>query len=94
MGQGSPNQHICHFKAQTGNMVTNDSILACLFIGTLKGIAIELLMKLPEGSIHSWSELRSFLTRLFEDGSEIAMPALLALKQEKKGPIKVFIERF
>jgi len=40
-GKGSPNQHIYYFKSQTGNVVSNDAILACLFIGTLKGITFE-----------------------------------------------------
>jgi len=50
-GKGSPNQHIYYFKSQTGNVVDNDAILARLFIGTLKGLAFEWFMKLPEGSI-------------------------------------------
>jgi len=40
-GKGSPNQHRYYFKSQTGNVVSNDAILARLFIGTLKGIAFE-----------------------------------------------------
>jgi len=55
-GKGSPNQHIYYFKSQTGNVVDNDTILACLFIGTLKGLAFELFMKLPEGSIKNWDD--------------------------------------
>jgi len=39
--KGSPNQHIYYFKSQTENVVSNDVILSCLFIGTLKGIAFE-----------------------------------------------------
>jgi len=50
-GKGSPNQHIYHFKSQTGNVVSNDAILPRLFIGTLKGIAFEWFMKPPEGFI-------------------------------------------
>jgi len=49
--KGSPNQHICYFKSQTGNVVSNDAIMAHLFIGTLKGVAFEWFMKLPIGSI-------------------------------------------
>jgi len=50
-GNGSPNQHIYYFKSQTWNVLSNDVILARLFIGTLKGIAFEWFMKLPEGPI-------------------------------------------
>jgi len=37
-GKGSPNQHVYYIKSRTGNVVSNDAILVCLFIGTLKGI--------------------------------------------------------
>ena len=81
-GKGSPNQHIYYFKSQTRNVVDNDAILARLFIGTLKGLAFEWFMKLPEGSIKNWGDLEKlFLTRFFEDDSEITMPTLLAMKQ-------------
>jgi len=40
-GKESPNQHIYYFNFQTKNVVSNDAILACLFISTLKGIAFE-----------------------------------------------------
>ena len=50
-GKGSPNQHIYYFKSQTEIAVSNDAIMAHLFIGTLKGIAFEWFMKLPANSI-------------------------------------------
>jgi len=40
-GKGSPNQHIYYFKFQTRNPVSKDSIMAHLFIGTLKEVAFE-----------------------------------------------------
>ena len=94
-GKGSPNQHIYYFKSQTGNVVDNDAILARLFIGTLKGLAFEWFMKLPEGSIKNWGDLEKlFLTRFFEDDSEVTMPTLLATKQRKGESVKSFVERF
>ena len=57
-------------------------ILARLVIGTLKGLAFEWFMKLPEGSIKNWGDLEKlFLTRFFEDDSEITMLTLLATLQ-------------
>ena len=35
-----------------------------------------------------------FLTRFFEDDSEITMPTLLATKQRKGDSVKIFVERF
>ena len=43
-GKGPPNQHIYYFKSQTGNVVDNDAILACLFVSTLKGLAFKWFM--------------------------------------------------
>jgi len=76
-------------------VVDNDAILAHLFIGTLKGITFEWFMKLPEGSIKNWGDLEKlFLTRFFEDDSEVTMPTLLTTKQRKGESIKSFVERF
>jgi len=80
-GIGSSNWHIYYFKSQTGNIVSNDAIMARLFIGTLKGVTFEWFMKLPAGSIKTWADFdKLFLTRFFEDDTEVAMPTLLAMK--------------
>jgi len=66
-----------------------------LFIDTLKGIAFEWFMKLPEGSIKNWGDLEKlFLTYFFEDDLEITMPTLLAARQRKGESVKAFMERF
>ena len=66
-----------------------------LFIGTLKGLAFEWFIKLQEGSIKNWGDLEKlFLTRFFENDSEITMPTLLAMKQQKGESVKIFVERF
>lgn len=76
------------------NVVSNDIIIARLFIGTLKGIAIKWSMKLPTGSIKKWTGLEKlFLTRFFEDDTEVFMPTLLTTKQKEES-IKAFVERF
>ena len=62
-GMESPNQHIYYFKSQTENVVSNDAVLARLFIGTLKGITFEWFMKLPGVAIKNWGDLEKlFLT--------------------------------
>ena len=58
--KGSSNQYIYYFKSQIGNIVSNDAIMAHLFIGTLKGVAFEWFIKLRVGSIEKWSISRSF----------------------------------
>ena len=65
--------------------------MAHLFIGTLKGIT----MNLPEGSNKNWGDLEKlFLTHFFEDDLKITMPTLLATRQQKGEPVKAFVERF
>ena len=94
-GKGSPNQQIYYFKSQTGNVISNDAILARLVIGTLKGVAFEWFMKLPTGSTKTWANLEKlFLAHFFEDNSEISVPTLLATKQKKGEFIKTFVKRF
>jgi len=52
-------------------------------------------MKLTEGSIKNWGDLKKlFFTRFFEDDSEITMPTLLAMRQQKGELVKAFVERF
>ena len=80
-GKGSPNQHIYYFRSQTGNVIENDAIMARLFIGTLKGVAFDWFRSLPEGSINSWVDLETkFLSRFYEDDTEVSMAKLLATK--------------
>jgi len=94
-GKGSPNQHIYYFKSQTENVVSNDAIMTCLFIGTLKGLAFEWFMKLPVDSIKTWADLEKlFLACFFQDDTEILVPILLAAKEKKGESIKIFVERF
>jgi len=64
-----------------------------LFIDTLKGITFEWFIKLPEGSIKNWGNLKKlFLARLFVDELEITMPTLLTMRQRKGEPVKAFVE--
>jgi len=66
-----------------------------LFIGTLKGLTFEWFMKLTEDSIKNWGNLEKlFLTRFFEDDSEVTMSTLLATNQRKGESVKAFVERF
>ena len=66
-----------------------------MFIDTLKGLAFEWFMKLPEGSIKNWDDLEKlFLMCFFEDDSEIIIPTLLAMRQQKGESVKAFVERF
>ena len=87
--------NIYYFKSQTGNVVSNDAIMAHLFISTLKEVTFEWLMKLPDGSIEKWVDLEKlFLVWFFEDDTKVSLPTLLATKQKKGKSIRAFVERF
>ena len=84
-GIGSPNQHIYHFKSQTRNVVSNDTTMTRLFIGTLKRVAFEWFIKLHVGFIKTCADLKKlFLTRFFKDDKEVAMPTPLATSKRKE----------
>jgi len=79
-GKGSPNQHIYYFRSQIGNVIDNDTIMARLFIGTLKGIAFDWFSSLPSGSINSWIDLETrFLSWFYEDDTEVTIDKILSM---------------
>ena len=83
--KNSPNQHIYYFWSQTGNVIDNDAIMITLFIGTLKGVAFDWFRSLPKGSINSWLDLKTrFLSRFYEDVTEVIMDKLLSTVKKKK----------
>ena len=94
-GRSSPNQHIYYFRSQTGNVIGNDAIMARLFIGTLKGVAFDWFRSLPPGSVNSWIDLETwFLSRFYEDDTEVTMDKLLSTVQKKGESVRDYIERF
>ena len=94
-GKSSPNQHIYYFRSQTGNVISNDAIMARLFIGTLKGVAFDWFRSLPPGSINSWIDLKTrFLSRFYEDDTEVTMDKILSTMQRKSESVHDYSERF
>jgi len=78
-GKSSPNQCIYYFWFQTGNVIYNDAIMDKLFIGTLKGVAVDWFKSLPNCFINSWVDLKtSFLSRFYEDDIKVTMNKLLS----------------
>ena len=69
--------------------------MARLFIGTLKGVAFDWFRSLPPGSINSWIDLETrFLSRFYEDDTEVTMDKLLSTVQRKGESVRDYIERF
>ena len=68
--------------------------MARLFIGTLKGVAFDWFKSIPPGSINSWINLETrFLSRLFEDDTEVTIDKLLSTNQKKEESVRDYIER-
>ena len=58
--------------------------MARLFIGTLKGVAFDWFRSLPLGSVNFWIDLETrFLSRFYEDDTEVTMDKLLSTVQKK-----------
>jgi len=94
-GKRSLNQHIYYFKSQTGNVVSNDAIMAHLFISALKRVTFEWFMKLPAGSIKTWADLEKlFLARFFEDDKEISVSTLLVASKRKESLLNFLSKDF
>ena len=69
--------------------------MASLFIGTLKGVAFDWFRSLPTNSINTWLDLKIwFLSRFYEDDTEVTMDTLLSVVQKKGESVRDYIERF
>jgi len=69
--------------------------MARLFIDTLKRVAFDWFRSLPLGSINSWIDLESqFLSRFYEDDTEVTKHKLLSTVQKKREPVCDYIKRF
>jgi len=66
-----------------------------LFIDTLKGVAFDWFRSLPNGSINSWVDLKTWLlSRFYEDDTEVTMDKLLLTVQKGGKSVREYIERF
>jgi len=69
--------------------------MARLFISTLKRVSFDWFRSFPLGSINSWINLETwFLSRFYEDDTEVTMDKLLSTVQKKGESVCDYIERF
>ena len=93
--KSSLNQHIYYFHSQIGNMIDNDVVMARLFISTLKGVTFDWYRSLPSSSIDLWIDLETqFLSRFYEDDTEVTMDKLLSTVHKGGEPVREYIEMF
>ena len=76
-GLGSPQEHVCHFRALIGGISDNDALLIRLFASTLKEGAFNWFSNLPENSVTSWDKLEGdFLNNFFDNVKEASITTL------------------
>jgi len=69
--------------------------MAKLFIGTLKEVAFDWFRSLPPGFVNSWIDLETrFLSRFYEDDTQVIMDKLLSTVQKKSESVRDYIKRF
>ena len=69
--------------------------MARLFIGTLKRVAFDWFLSLPNDSINSWVDLKTrFLSQFYEDDTEVTMKKLLSMIQKRGESVRDYIESF
>ena len=69
--------------------------MARLLIGTLKEVAFDWFRSLPTSFINSWIDLETrFLSRFYEDDTEVTMDKLLSTVQKGGESVRKYIERF
>jgi len=72
--------------------VLNHTIMARLFINTLKGVAFDWFRSLPSGSINSWIDLETrFLSWFYEDNTEVTIDKLLSTVQKGRESVRAYI---
>ena len=68
--------------------------MARLFISALMGVAFDWFRSLPISSINSWIDLETrFLSRFYEDDTEVTMDKLLSIVQKGGESLQEYIER-
>jgi len=76
-------------------VIDNDAIIARLFISTLKGVAFDWFRSLLSDSINSSVDLKTrFLSRFYEDDTEVIMDKLFSKVQKGGKSMREYIKKF
>nr|KYP31978.1 hypothetical protein KK1_047453 [Cajanus cajan] len=95
-GTADPEEHLDAFVTQVGLYTDDDAILCKVFPTSLKGPALNWFTRLPPGSVDSFTSLSSRFVIQFSTSRphQLTSIALVNIRQEKKEPLRTFMERF
>ncbi|XP_020203550.1 uncharacterized protein LOC109789096 [Cajanus cajan] len=95
-GTADPEEHLDAFVTQGGLYTDDDAILCKVFPTSLKGPAFNWFTRLPPGSVDSFTSLSSRFVIQFTTSRphQLTSIALVNIRQEKKEPLRTFMERF
>ncbi|XP_020235162.1 uncharacterized protein LOC109815003 [Cajanus cajan] len=95
-GTSDPEEHLDAFVTQVGLYTDDDAIMCKVFPTSLKGPALNWFTRLPPGSIDSFTSLSSRFVIQFATSRphQLTSIALVSIRQEKKEPLRAFMERF
>ncbi|XP_020233070.1 uncharacterized protein LOC109813319 [Cajanus cajan] len=91
-----PEEHLDAFVTQVSLYTDDDAIMCKVFPTSLKGPALNWFTRLPPGSIDSFTTLSSRFMIQFATSRphQLTSIALVNIRQEKKEPLRTFMERF
>ncbi|XP_020202611.1 uncharacterized protein LOC109788328 [Cajanus cajan] len=95
-GTADPEEHLDAFVTQVGLYTDDDAIMCKVFPTSLKGPALNWFTRLPPGSVDSFTTLSSRFVIQFATSRphQLTSIALVNIRQEKKEPLRTFMERF
>ncbi|XP_020201848.1 uncharacterized protein LOC109787708 [Cajanus cajan] len=95
-GTADPEEHLDAFVTQVSLYTDEDAIFCKVFPTSLKGPALNWFTRLPPGSVESFTSLSSRFVIQFATSRphQLTSIALVNIRQEKKEPLRAFMERF
>uniref|UniRef100_A0A151UDX0 Retrotransposon gag domain-containing protein n=1 Tax=Cajanus cajan TaxID=3821 RepID=A0A151UDX0_CAJCA len=95
-GTSDLEEHLDAFVTQVGLYTDDDAVMCKVFPTSLKGSALNWFTRLPPGSIDSFTTLSSRFAIQFATSRphQLTSIALVNIRQEKKEPLRTFMERF
>ncbi|XP_020224143.1 uncharacterized protein LOC109806174 [Cajanus cajan] len=95
-GTADPEEHLDAFVTQVSLYTEDDAIMCKVFPTSLRGPTLNWFTRLPPGSVDSLTALSSWFVIQFATSRphQLTSIALVNIRQEKKEPLRTFMERF
>ncbi|XP_020206188.1 uncharacterized protein LOC109791311 [Cajanus cajan] len=95
-GTTDPEEHLDSFVTQVGLYTDEDAVMCKVFPRSLKGPTLSWFTRISTGSVDSFATLSSRFVIQFATSRphQLTSIALVNIRQEKKEPLRTFMERF